>query len=93
MQNMGSGAMNKTHEYRANVGLLLMAFGIRAHGANWGQYKERLVAKSDFRKFDNALRMVITGIAEQRQALTTYLAHSLRGAVFYMVFIILKPCC
>lgn len=42
-------------------------------GVRWDQYIEKLVATSDFRKFDDTLRMVITGTEAQRDSLTNYL--------------------
>ena len=40
---------------------------------NWGKYKERLVTNTDFRKFDDLLRMVISGTEKQRNKLVNYL--------------------
>ena len=40
----------------------------------WRDYLELLVATSDFRKYDDALRMVISGTAEQRRQLDRYFA-------------------
>lgn len=42
-------------------------------GVRWDRYIEKLVATSDFRKYDDTLRMVISGTAAQREALTRYL--------------------
>jgi len=44
-----------------------------ASGVRWDHYIEKLVATSDFRKYDDTLRMVIAGTAAQRTALTNYL--------------------
>jgi len=44
-----------------------------ASGVRWDHYIEKLVATSDFRKYDDTLRMVIAGTAAQRTALTSYL--------------------
>ena len=38
-----------------------------------GKYKERLITNTDFRKFDDALRMVISGTKVQRARLVFYL--------------------
>lgn len=42
-------------------------------GVRWDKYIEKLVATSDFRKYDDMLRMVIAGTPEQREALRRYL--------------------
>ena len=42
-------------------------------GTDWGRYKEVLTANTDCRKFDDMLRMVISGTADQRAALDEYL--------------------
>ncbi len=45
----------------------------RMFGVDWGKYKDRLITNTDFRKFDDNLRMVISGTAEQRHQLLGYL--------------------
>lgn len=40
---------------------------------HWGNYKPTLIKNTDYRKFDDMLRMVISGTPEQRQNLTLYL--------------------
>ncbi len=42
-------------------------------GIDWGKYKDVLTANTDFRKFDDNLRMVISGTPEQREQLLKYL--------------------
>lgn len=42
-------------------------------GTDWAKYKETLVKNTDFRKFDENLRMVISGNAVQREDLILYL--------------------
>lgn len=39
----------------------------------WGQYKQAIIANTDFRKFDDMIRQVLSGTAQQREALTVYL--------------------
>jgi len=53
---------------------------------NWGQYKQLLIDATDNEKFDDALRMTISGSAAQRAELVTYL-ESLRqqGLLIYGV--------
>ncbi len=42
-------------------------------GVRWDRYVDKLVATSDYRKYDDTLRMVIAGTAAQRERLETYL--------------------
>lgn len=62
------------------IGQFIMRFGI----GKWGQYRADLIANSDYRKFDEMLRMVMVGSSEQRQKLETCLeaAHQ-RGELYY----------
>jgi hypothetical protein len=66
------------------AGALLLRFGIRWGGTDWGAYKQDLVANTDFRKFDGSLRLVLSGTAAQREALDAYLASRRRaGQLLY----------
>ena len=40
---------------------------------NWGEYKRNLIINTDYRKFDEMLRMVIPGSEQQRQRLRSVL--------------------
>lgn len=51
------------------IGRRLMAKGTRTDSTDWGQYKANLIANSDYRKFDELLRMVISGTVRQRRRL------------------------
>jgi len=51
------------------LGKLLMRLKIKTAAADWGLYKQRLIANTDYRKFDDVLRMVIAGTAVQRKQL------------------------
>ena len=55
------------------LGLFLMTFDIKIGNFNWGNYKQIVSEATDFKKFDDVLRMVISGRAKQRQKLTDYL--------------------
>lgn len=55
------------------LGLLLMTFNIKTGNFNWGDYKQIVSESTDFKKFDDVLRMVISGKTKQRQKLTDYL--------------------
>lgn len=50
-----------------------MTFDIKIGNFNWGNYKQIVSEATDFKKFDDVLRMVISGRAKQRQKLTDYL--------------------
>ena len=51
------------------LGKWLMAKKVATEDVDWGHYKETLVANTDFRKFDELLRMIISGTVVQRQRL------------------------
>lgn len=56
----------------------------KTKNTDWGKYKERLITNTDFRKFDDALRMVIAGTKVQRARLTFYLEQlRLQGKIVY----------
>lgn len=48
------------------VGWWFMARGVKTEHADWGQYKRNLILNTDYRKFDETLRMVISGSKAQR---------------------------
>jgi hypothetical protein len=55
------------------IGRVLMDLKIRAAGVAWGRYKEDVAANTDYRKFDDTLRMVLDSTAEQRARLESRL--------------------
>ena len=55
------------------IGRFIMKFGVRAGGVDWGRYKEVLVANSDFRKFDDMLRQILSGTPLMREELVALL--------------------
>ncbi|HJK91223.1 MAG TPA: DUF3095 domain-containing protein [Polyangiaceae bacterium LLY-WYZ-15_(1-7)] len=56
------------------IGRLLLAKGWNALGFPGEVYREQVVANTDFRKFDDTLRMVLDVTSAQRQAIEAYLA-------------------
>lgn len=58
---------------RVATGRYLMAHGVQTESTDWGGYKARLRDNTDFRKFDDMLRMVIAGTVEQRARLRSRL--------------------
>jgi len=66
------------------IGWVLLRFGVRWGGTDWGAYKADLVANTDFRKFDGSLRLVLAGTAAEREALEAYLSEQRsRGRLVY----------
>ncbi|CAI2719125.1 conserved protein of unknown function [Nitrospina watsonii] len=55
------------------IGYFVVERDVRFAGIEWGNYKPDFVANSDFRKFDDLLRYVLSGSVEQRKELKRYL--------------------
>ncbi|NEQ05900.1 MULTISPECIES: DUF3095 domain-containing protein [unclassified Moorena] len=55
------------------LGWLLMKLKVTLPDGDWGAYKLNAIAATDYRKFDDILRMVIAGNEVQRKQLTDYL--------------------
>lgn len=55
--------------YAVLLGFLLMKFSISTKHTEWGKYKERLIANSDVKKFDDKVRQVLSGTPQQREDL------------------------
>lgn len=55
------------------LGRRMLDKGITAGGIDWGRYKREVTANTDFRKFDDRLRHVLSGNARQREELTAAL--------------------
>jgi len=58
---------------RTNLAAWIMDSGIKRASQWWGRYKSNFIANTDCRKFDDALRMVVSGSISQREQLTAYL--------------------
>lgn len=66
------------------VGIWFMYRKVQTRTSNWGQYKENLIANTDYRKFDQALRMIISGSSSQRQQLRSRLEkHRRNGEIAF----------
>ncbi len=66
------------------LGVLFFRFGVRAFGTDWGRYKPDVRDSSDYRKFDEMLRMVLAGTAHTRAQLEDFLRKRLaRGELVY----------
>lgn len=55
------------------LGKLLMAVGVKAGKVDWGRYKDDLISNTDFRRFIESYRQILSGTPEQRTALLEYL--------------------
>jgi len=66
------------------AGKFLMAKNVKTENVDWGQYKQNLIVNTDYRKFDETLRMIISGTLEQRKRLVAYLEklHNERKIVY-----------
>ena len=55
------------------LGLVFMKFKLKIGTIDWGVYKKILVEATDYRKFDDMLRLVRSGTKRQREQLVGYL--------------------
>ena len=55
------------------LGDVLMSLNIKTGAFNWGDYKQIVSESTDFKKFDDVLRMVISGTTQQRKKIIDYL--------------------
>ncbi len=60
------------------LGMFLMASRFRTSEINWGTYKQRLKRNTDFKKFDDKIRQVLSGSVAQRRELEKYLEQQYR---------------
>ena len=66
------------------LGSLLMNLKVKTEELDWGVYKDIAIAATDYRKFDDMLRMVISGNEWQRKKLIEYLEQNyLEGKLVY----------
>lgn len=66
------------------AGWFLMKNGIETAQTRWGEYKTDFVKNADFRKFNDGLKLVVSGTTGQRQKLRSYLADQYRdGTVVF----------
>lgn len=56
------------------LGIVLMAVQYRTKFTEWGTYKQRLIRNTDFKKFDDKIRQVLSGSVQQRSQLEKYLS-------------------
>jgi len=66
------------------LGWFLMRFQITTAGFDWGTYKQLVIQATDYRKFDDVLRMVISSSPEQRSRLQAMLEQEFqKGRLVY----------
>ncbi len=53
------------------IGIALVRLGVETSETDWGTYPDLLRAATDYRKFDDTLRMVLAGTPSQRHRLET----------------------
>jgi hypothetical protein len=70
--------------FKVLLGHIFMSLKVKIGPVNWGRYKQSLIANTDYRKFDDVLRMVISGTVAQRNELQALLEklHKDRQIVF-----------
>jgi hypothetical protein len=60
-------------ELQIVIGKLLMKFNFKTSATDWSLYKKDLALNTDHRKFDDMLRLVISGTDEQLEYMQTFL--------------------
>lgn len=70
------------------LGKFLMHYKLKNSHGDWEHYKSQLIENTDYRKFDETLRMVLSGSATQREELDTYLqAQYASGRLVYGIHV------
>jgi hypothetical protein len=70
------------------LGILLVAVKHRSSTLDWSKFKGIVAAATDYQKFDDTLRMVISGNTQQRSQLQTYLEQKFtNGSLIYGVHV------
>ncbi len=78
--SFGAWLYYKTLPWIVKVGKAVMNLGL----GHWKQYRATLIANTDYRKFDEMLRLVLAGSTEQRLKLEAFLEEEYQdGCVFY----------
>ncbi|MEQ8672957.1 MAG: DUF3095 domain-containing protein [Aggregatilineales bacterium] len=74
--------------FRMLKGTMMAAFAIRFNIGRWGEYKQIFLESTDHEKFDDALRMTISGSVAQRAELDDYLMEQFnRGKLAYGIHV------
>lgn len=72
--------------WKVRLGHYWMKNNKKALDTDWGEYKASLISNTDFQKFDENLRMIISGNKQQRAELNLYLEkqHQIKQLVYGM---------
>ena len=60
-------------KFLVRLGRYLMKNKVKTQDTDWGQYKKTFIQNTDFQRFDDMLRLMISGTTSQREALEEYL--------------------
>ena len=79
IRTYGRGTMARlkywfTIRWNVLLGKFLMAVKYTTSATEWGTYKQRLIHNTDFKKFDDKIRQVLSGSVNQREQLERYLS-------------------
>jgi len=55
------------------IGIIMMNRGIATSSTAWGEYKTDVIANSDFRKFDEMIRLVVSCTKNQLKSVESWL--------------------
>ena len=61
-------------QFETILGLVFSEFKLTIGEMNWSNFKTIITTTSDYKKFDDMLRMIISGTSQQREKLTQYLS-------------------
>jgi hypothetical protein len=64
--------------WKVLIGKYFMSTKHRTRQTDWGQYKRQLIENTDFKKFDDKLRQVLSGTVRQREELVAFLEQQLQ---------------
>lgn len=78
IRNFGKGWLKRVGyilkvQLQTIIGKILMTLNYKTSETDWGQYKPDLAKNSDYRKFDDMLRVVISGTPSQREEFLHFL--------------------
>lgn len=78
IRNFGKGWLKRIGyilkvQLQTIIGKVLMALNYKTSETDWGLYKPDLAKNSDYRKFDDMLRVVISGTPSQREQFLQFL--------------------
>ncbi|MFZ4621309.1 MAG: DUF3095 domain-containing protein [Bacteroidota bacterium] len=77
-----------TIRWKVLLGMLMMRFDYSTKSTEWGTYKKRLIENTDFKKFDDKVRQVLSGSVKQRELLDKFLQQKFReGALVYGIHV------